>query len=94
MFFKGGKMAPTTSGKIQRFVGTNITLHSKEGVSTKIGDGLVITDGEKIHIWTGKQTDNRSFLIPDESVKELDVEEIKKATYRDIDTGNFKTFHF
>ena len=87
-------MTPVRNGKIQRFLGISITLHSKKGISTKIGDGLLITDGEKVHVWTGKYSGNGSFIIPSASVKELDAKTLTKATYRNSETGNFETFLF
>ncbi len=87
-------MTPIKDGRMQRFIGIDITLHFKKGTSAKIGDGLVITDGEKVHIWTGKQTDGKNFLIPAEPVKELDVKKLEKATYRNKNNGNFETFRF
>jgi hypothetical protein len=84
-----------TKNSIERFLGTKIVLHFKTEVSEEMGDGLLISDGEKVHIWTGKVTeDGKNFLIPTTSVRELDVKDLKKATYRNVKNGNFETLRF
>ncbi|MCL5017405.1 MAG: hypothetical protein M1155_01970 [Patescibacteria group bacterium] len=81
--------------RIERFLGTEITLRFKNGSVKKMGDGLLISDGEKVHIWTGKVTgDGKNFLIPTTSVREVDVRILKSAAYRNVKNGNFEVFDF
>ena len=88
-------MVPITNNSIRRFLGIEITLYFKNGEKSKIGDGLLITDGHKVHICTGKRTeDGKNFLISVDSVKELSIKKLEKATYRNSKNGNFETFSF
>jgi|GEM_PF-4513206 len=78
-----------------RFLGIEITLHSKTGEKMRMGDGFLISDGEKVHVWTGKRIgDGKSFLIPADTVRELDIKTLEKATYRNLENGNFETLCF
>jgi hypothetical protein len=78
-----------------RFLGIEIQLYFKDGSIENVGDGLLIFDGEKIHLWTGKITsDGKNFLIPAEFVKEIDVEMLKKVIYRNIENDNTEIFLF
>ena len=81
--------------KMERFLGINIRLHYKSGEIKILGDGFLISDGIKVHIWTGTVTaDGKNFLIPTDRVKEEDVEKLEKATYRDTMSKSFKILVF
>jgi hypothetical protein len=85
----------SVKNNIERFLGIEIRLYFKNGLMENMGDGLLISDGEKIHVWTGKITDDgKNFLIPAASVKEIDVKKLKKAIYRNVENGNPRTFFF
>lgn len=81
--------------EIGRFMGIGIKLHFRSGQKENLGNGLIISDGEKVHVWVEKKLGNKiSFVIPTASVRELDVKILEKATYRNMETGNFEVFVF
>jgi len=81
--------------EVGRFMGTGIKLYFRSGYKENLGNGIIISDGEKVHVWIEKKLRNKiSFVISTASVRELDVKILEKATYRNIDTGNFEVFVF
>lgn len=88
-------MVPTQNDKIRRFAGIKIKLWFKDGKTLQLGDGLLISDGQDAHVWIGQITDNgKDILISAGKVQEIKIENLIKATYRNIKTGNFETLQF
>jgi hypothetical protein len=88
-------MIPIKSTKTEQFVGLGIKLWFKSGKTVRLGDGLFISDGINAHIWIGKRTkDEKSISMMDDNVKEAKVKSLIKATYRNMNTGNFETVLF
>ena len=88
-------MNQTKGCRIERFAGLSIKLWFKDGKTVQLGDGLFISDGVNAHTWIGKRTgDGKSILVSTNHVREDEIKNLRKATYRNIISGNFETLKF
>lgn len=83
-------MTQTTKTCMMRFVGLDIKLWLKNGKTVKLGDGLFISDGIKVHAWIGTSSDSGKNIMIATQAQEWEVKNIEQVTYRDINSGNFK----
>jgi len=86
-------VSPATKTHIARFVGLDIKLWLKDGKTVKLGDGLFISDGVKVHVWIGTSSDCGKNIVIATQAQEWEVKNIGQVTYRDITTNNFKSFN-
>ena len=77
----------------QIFAGYNIILYLKNGKVTKIGAGIFLSCGDKVHILTGIRNE-KSICVSNTKAKEENINMLREVTYQALDSGITVTLTF